>query len=143
MTTRKDYVFDHFLFTARRGQHPNAWTWEIRSKSKPDDRIFSASGFRSAKAAQESGKIVLSQIRESVLEERRRNPPAEPIKKIPKPRYIKRGPLPPERRSENARIAAHARAEALSPERRLEIARQGGEAAKAKLENKRKFPESH
>ena len=75
-----------------------------------------------------------------VLEERRRNPPAEPKKKIPKPRDIKRGPLPPERRAENARMAAHARAKALSPERRLEIARQGGEAAKAKLKGRKKPP---
>src|ERR1700738_3485613 len=48
------YVFDHFLFTTRRGTPPTPWFWEIRRKSKPGDRSVSAGGFRSAKAAEEA-----------------------------------------------------------------------------------------
>jgi hypothetical protein len=56
--SEKLYVFDYYLFASRRGHLQ--WIWEIRRKSKPDQRYFSADGFRSAKAAEEAGKIVLA-----------------------------------------------------------------------------------
>ena len=102
--------------------------------------FFRAAGFARQRQQKSREELFWRKCASWCLEERRRNPPAEPKKKIPKPRYIKRGPLPPERRAENARMAAHARAKALSPERRLEIARQGGEAAKAKLKGRKKPP---
>jgi hypothetical protein len=132
----KIYVFEYFLCVARRGDALTPWIWEIRSKSKPEGRYFSEQGFRSAKAAEEAGKIVLAEIREATLEvrvaaeaasaaERSRRKEIAAARKNPKP-------LSPERRSENARNAAIARAKTLSPERRSEIARQGGAASKGK-----------
>jgi hypothetical protein len=132
----KIYVFEYFLCVVRRGDPPHPWIWEIRSKSKPEGRYFSDHGFRSAKAAEEAGKIVLAEVRIETLRvrvadesvkaaERARRKEIAAARKNPKP-------LSPERRSENARIAAVARAKTLSPERRSEIARQGGAASKGK-----------
>jgi hypothetical protein len=123
---QKLYVYDHYLFTTRRGSSPSHWAWEIRRKSDPNDRTLSAGGFRSAKAAEEAGKLVLAQIREGVLQERLQDPPPEKPPRKSNKIYQKRGPIPAEQRSENARKAAYARAMALSPERRKEIGRLGG-----------------
>jgi hypothetical protein len=127
---KKTFVYDYYLFTTRRGSPPNHWAWEIRRKSDPEDRTLSAGGFRSAKAAEEAGKAILAQIREGVVQERLQNPPPEKPPRKPNKTYQKRGPIPAEQRSENARKAAHARAAALSPERRKEIGRLGGAAWK-------------
>jgi hypothetical protein len=131
MVRRKPYVFDHYVFVSRRGAHPNHWAWEIRCKSKPDRRSVSQGGCRSAQAAEEAGKIALAIVREAVFAE-----PAPP-QKIVQPK-IKRPPLTPEQRSENARKAAKARALALSPQRRLEISRKGGAASKGKPKTSRR-----
>jgi hypothetical protein len=129
------YVFDHCLFTSRRGNPPTPWYWEIRRKSKPDERSLAGAGFRSAKAAEEAGKIVLAEVREAVLQDRRENPidkRQERLSQIARKALraaearANRKPMTPERRSGFARIAAHARAKALSPERRSEIGRMGG-----------------
>jgi general stress protein YciG len=138
--SNKLYVFDYFVFVSRRGNPPTPWAWELRRKSKTDGRYFSAEGFRSAKAAEEAGKIVLAEVRKAALEDRAAKQAAMVAE-----RHLKnaqrmevaaakanRKPLTPERRSENARIAAKARANALSPERRSEIARKGGAASKGK-----------
>ena len=127
---QKTYIYDHYLFTTRRGSPPNHWAWEIRRKSDPEDRTLSAGGFRSAKAASEAGKVILTQIREGIAQQRAHNPPLKkPPRKLNKV-YQKKGPISPEQRSENARKAAYARARALSPERRKEIGQLGGAAWK-------------
>jgi general stress protein YciG len=131
----KIYVFEYFLFVARRGDPPTPWVWEIRSKSKPDGRYFSADGFRSAKAAEEAGKIFLTEVRKATLEVRVAEEAARAAERTRRKEIAAqkiRKPLSPERRSENARAAAVARAKALSPERRSEIARKGGAASKGK-----------
>ena len=143
--SKRIYVFDHFLFTTRRGTAPTPWFWEIRRKSKPGDRSVSAGGFRSAKAAEEAGRIVLAEVREAALRERRQKMLDERQERLSQ---LARKELEiaearaswAERRSKAARIAARARAKALSPERRSEIANMGGAASKAKAQLKRKGP---
>jgi general stress protein YciG len=146
--SNKLYVFDYFVFVSRRGDPPNWWIWEIRRKSKPDGRYFSAEGFRSAKAAEEAGKIVLAEVRKAALEDRAAQQAAMVVERhlkkaqrmeIAAAKKASRKPMTPERRSENARIAAKARASALSPERRAEIARKGGAASKGKPKLKKRF----
>jgi general stress protein YciG len=134
--SEKLYVFDYYLFASRRGHLQ--WIWEIRRKSKPDQRYFSADGFRSAKAAEEAGKIVLAEVRKAASEDRATKQAAMALdRNLKVARRIeeavaKANRNTPERRSENARIAAIARAKALSPERRSEIGRKGGSASKGK-----------
>jgi general stress protein YciG len=92
---------------------------------------------------------VLEKVREALDEQRRQNPLderqerlsqiARKALKIAEARANKK-PLTPERRSENARIAAYARAKALSPEQRSEIGRMGGAASKGKPKTKRDAP---
>jgi general stress protein YciG len=138
--SKKLYVFDYFVIVARRGDPPDWWIWEIRRKSNPDGRYFSAEGFRSAKAAADAGKIVLAEVRKAALEDRAAQQAAMVAERHLKNAHraevaaakANRKPLTPERRSENARIAAKARANALSLERRSEIARKGGAASKGK-----------
>jgi hypothetical protein len=127
MVRRKPYVFDHYVFVSRRGDYPNHWVWEIRCKSRPDRRSVSEGGYRSAQAAEEAGRVALAIVREAALKE----PPIPTPKRIVRHK-IKRPPLTPEQRSENARKAAKARALTLSPQRRLEISRMGGAASKGK-----------
>ena len=143
---RKAYVFDHYLFTSRRGTPPAPWFWEIRRKSNPDQRSVSGGGFKSAKAAGEAGRIVLMQIRDEISEERHQNPinkNRERLSKIAKKSLeaaiakARKKPLNPEQRSELARLAAHARAQVLTAERRKEIGRMGGAASKGKAKVKK------
>jgi hypothetical protein len=142
----KAYVFDHYLFTSRRGAPPAPWFWEIRRKSRPEQRSVSNGGFKSAKAAEEAGRIVLMQIRDEISEERRQNPinkKQERLSKIAKKSLeaaiakVRKKPLTPEQRSELARLAAHARAQVLTAERRKEIGRMGGAASKEKAMKRR------
>jgi hypothetical protein len=134
----KVFVFDYFLFVSRRGDPPCPWIWEIRRKSRPDGRYFSGVGFRSAKAAEDAGKVILADVRKAALEDRAAEhaalTAASDLKKAWRMELdaAKASRNTPERRSENARIAAKARALALSPERRSEIARLGGAASKAR-----------
>ena len=146
VASKRTYVFDHYLFTSRRGLPPAVWYWEIRSKSSPDQRTVSACGFKSARTAEEAGKIVLSQIRHQISEERRQNPIDEAQERRSKiarksleaaVAKANKSRVTSERRSELAKLAALARAQGLSAERRSEIARQGGVAAKEKARKKR------
>jgi hypothetical protein len=136
--SEKLYIFDYYLFVSRRGHPTIHWIWEIRRKSKPDQRFFSADGFRSAKAAEEAGKIVLAEVRKAALEDRAAKQAAMVVERDLKiaqrmERAAAKGARnTPERRSENARIANKARNKALSPERRLEIARKAGAASKGR-----------
>jgi hypothetical protein len=140
--SEKLYVFDYYLFVSRRGLPTVRWIWEIRRKSRPDQRYFSTDGFRSAKAAEEAGKIVLAEVRKAYLEERAaRQWASAEERKLKIDRRMEKATAEaaamaarntPERRSENARIAALARAKSLTWERRLEIAQKAGAASKGK-----------
>jgi general stress protein YciG len=144
--SNKGYVFDYYVFASRRGDPPNAWAWELRRKSKPQERYFGAEGFRSAQAAEASGKIILLEVREAATEKRRLAIEEAVLERrrkivrgieIAEAKKTSRKPLSPERRSELARNAAYARAKALSPERRSEIGRTGGAASKGRPKNKK------
>jgi general stress protein YciG len=113
----KHYVLDYYVFVSRRGDPPNPWVWEIRRKSNPNGRYFWAEGFRSARAAEEAAKSAKRRLK---MIERMEMAVARIIRHTP------------QRRSELARIAAYARAKALSRERRSEIGRKGGAASKGK-----------
>jgi hypothetical protein len=43
---------DYYVFTSRRGDNPERWSWEIRLKSKPLGVKLTADGFQSDEAAQ-------------------------------------------------------------------------------------------
>jgi hypothetical protein len=145
--SNKLYVFDYFVFVSRRGNPPTPWAWELRCKSKPHERYFLTEGFRSAQVAETAGKAVLQEVRKAAIENRRlaveqaalerRQKVARRMDEIAAKKASKK-PLSPERRSENARIAAVARAKALSQERRSEIARKGGAASKGKPKLKKR-----
>jgi hypothetical protein len=47
------------IFSSRRGEHPERWSWEIRRKSKPLGIKLSEDGFQSDSAAQFAGKRAL------------------------------------------------------------------------------------
>ena len=55
MNTRAN---DYYVFTARRGEHPERWSWEIRRKSNPLGVRLTADGFQSEKAALFAGQLV-------------------------------------------------------------------------------------
>jgi general stress protein YciG len=140
---RKPYIFEHFLFVARRGHPPNPWVWEIRCKTIPSERGISEDGFHSAREAEEAGKIVLTAVREAAQKERAAKLLAKEFERLKS--IARRAEAAaeratrntPERRSENARKAGKARAQALSPERRAEISRRGGLASKGKPKGRR------
>jgi hypothetical protein len=50
---------DYFVLTARRGEHPERWSWEIRRKSKPLGIKMTGDGYQSESAAQFAGKRAL------------------------------------------------------------------------------------
>jgi hypothetical protein len=62
---RKPYVFDHYVFVRRADDCPTIWLWEIRCKSKPEQRGVSEGGFDSARAAEQAGKLTLAIVREA------------------------------------------------------------------------------
>ena len=53
---------DYYIFTSRRGEHPDRWSWEIRRKSKPLGVKLTESGFQSEAAAQFAGKRALDDL---------------------------------------------------------------------------------
>jgi hypothetical protein len=52
-------LHDYCVFTSRRGDYPERWSWEIRRKSKPLGVKLAADGFQSDVAAQFAGKRAL------------------------------------------------------------------------------------
>jgi hypothetical protein len=64
---------DYYVFTSRRGEHPERWSWEIRRKSKPLGVRLMADGFLSDSAAQIAGKRVLTDFLSDLAEEERRS----------------------------------------------------------------------
>jgi hypothetical protein len=143
---KRAYVFAYYLFTSRRGTPPKPWFWEIRSKSNPDQRTVSAGGFKSAKAAEDAGRLILSQIRDVLADDRRQSSidknqerRSKVARKLLEAAIANadKDTITPERRSEIARAAALARAQVLKAERRSEIGRMGGAASKGKAKLKR------
>ena len=64
---------DYYLVTARRGEHPERWSWEIRRKSKPLGIKLSGDGFQSASAAKFAGKRALDDFLSELAKEEQRN----------------------------------------------------------------------
>jgi hypothetical protein len=69
-----DISDDYYVFTSRRGEHPERWSWEIRRKSKPLGIRFTADGFQSEAAAQFSGRKALEEFLIELSKEERRSP---------------------------------------------------------------------
>jgi hypothetical protein len=46
---------DYYVFTSRRGDYPERWSWEIRRKSKPLGVKMTEDGLQSEMAATEDG----------------------------------------------------------------------------------------
>jgi hypothetical protein len=64
---------DYYLVvTARRGEHPERWSWEIRRTSKPMGIKLSGDGFQSDSAAQIAGKRALGDFLSELAKEERR-----------------------------------------------------------------------
>ena len=71
MTSAADDT-DYFVFTSESGNAPNAWSWEIRRKSRPMGIKLSESGFRSSPAADFAGKRALADFLIELAREKRR-----------------------------------------------------------------------
>jgi hypothetical protein len=63
---------DYYVFTSRRGDNPERWSWEIRRKSKPLGVRLTADGFQSDAAAQFAGKKALEDFLNDLSKEERR-----------------------------------------------------------------------
>jgi len=64
---------DYYVFTSRRGERPERWSWEIRRKSKPLGVRLMADGFQSDSAAQIAGKRALADFLSDLAKEERRS----------------------------------------------------------------------
>ena len=64
---------DYYLVTARRGEHPERWSWEIRRKSKPLGIKLSGDGFQSDSAAKFAGKRALDDFLSELAKEEQRS----------------------------------------------------------------------
>jgi Protein of unknown function (DUF3622) len=62
-----------YVFTSRRGEHPDRWSWEIRRKSKPLGIKMMADGFQSESAAQFAGKKALADFLLDLAKEEKRS----------------------------------------------------------------------
>jgi hypothetical protein len=63
---------DYYLFTSRRGEHPERWSWEMRRKSKPLGIKMSGEGFQSESAAKFAGQRALDEFLSALAKEERR-----------------------------------------------------------------------
>ena len=63
---------DYYVFTSRRGDHPERWSWEIRRKSKPLGIKLTEEGFQSDYAAKLAGKRALDDFLAALAREERR-----------------------------------------------------------------------
>jgi len=64
---------DYYLFTSRRGEHPERWSWEIRRKSKPLGIKLGGDGFQSESAAKLAGKRALDDFLTELAKEEQRS----------------------------------------------------------------------
>jgi hypothetical protein len=69
-----DSIDDYYVITARRGEHPDRWNWEIRRKSKPLGIKMAGDGFQSDTAAQFAGKQALVDFLADLSKEEKRRP---------------------------------------------------------------------
>jgi Protein of unknown function (DUF3622) len=63
---------DYHVFTSRRGNYPERWSWEIRRKSKPLGVKMTEDGFQSEMAAQFAGKRALADFLTELSKEEKR-----------------------------------------------------------------------
>jgi hypothetical protein len=63
---------DYYIFTSRRGDFPERWSWEIRRKSKPQGVKLTGTGYRSQAAAQFAGRRALTEFLAGLAQEERR-----------------------------------------------------------------------
>jgi len=66
-------INDYYVNTARRGQNPDRWSWEIRRKSKPLGIKMTGDGYQSDTAAQFAGKQALAEFLADLLKEEKRS----------------------------------------------------------------------
>jgi hypothetical protein len=67
-----DPINDYYVFTSRRGEQPERWSWEIRRKSKPLGIKMTEEGFQSDLAAQFAGKQALAAFLADLSKEEKR-----------------------------------------------------------------------
>jgi hypothetical protein len=72
LTQMTSSLNDYYVFTSRRGDNPERWSWEIRRKSKPLGVKLTADGFQSDAAAQFAGKKALEDFLNDLSKEERR-----------------------------------------------------------------------
>jgi hypothetical protein len=60
------------VWAARRGEHPDRWSWEIRRKRQPLGIKMTADGFQSELAAQFAGKRALTDFLSELSKEESR-----------------------------------------------------------------------
>ena len=64
-------LHDYHVFTSRRGDYPERWSWEIRRKSKPLGVKLAADGFQFDVAAQFAGTRALGGVFVRIIEGRK------------------------------------------------------------------------
>lgn len=67
-----DGTRDYYVFTARRGDYPERWSWEIRRKSKPLGVKLTEGGFQSELAALFAGQRALADFLSGLAKEEKR-----------------------------------------------------------------------
>jgi hypothetical protein len=65
-------INDYYVVTARRGQQPERWSWEMRRKSKPLGIKITGDGYQSDTAAQFAGKQALADFLAELSKEEKR-----------------------------------------------------------------------
>jgi hypothetical protein len=65
-------INDYYVVTARRGQQPERWSWEILRKSTPLGIKMTGDGYQSDTAAQSGGKQALAEFLADLLKEEKR-----------------------------------------------------------------------
>ena len=66
-------ALDYYVITARRGEYPDRWCWEILRKTSPLGVRMTAGGFQSDTAAQFAGKKALADFLSNLSEEEKRS----------------------------------------------------------------------
>jgi hypothetical protein len=69
MATRPN---DYYVFTSRRGDYPERWSWEIRRKSKRLGVKLTEGGFQSEMAALIAGQRALADFLSDLSKEEKR-----------------------------------------------------------------------
>jgi hypothetical protein len=67
-----DPLTDYYIFTSRRGEHPDRWSWEIRRKSTPLGIKMTGDGYQSDMAAKFAGRQALTDFLTDLAKEEKR-----------------------------------------------------------------------